>query len=373
MKTKEGKTRDQKSEAAERLVRGVQTMTLSVGLLAGLTGCSKQQPAAETPRYVELTTAYPSVGAPIHYTVSGTIVSDHRVDVSSKLSGYIREILVQEGDVVREGQTLAIIDGADVDGAIRQARALVTVAELSFQDAETDHEKFQALFERGSISDNEMRKIRLKHEAARETVNQTRAGLDTALSLKAYSEIKSPVSGSVVAKLKRAGDMALPGLPVLQIEEGRRLVFETYVAESQVGNLKPGQPVEIAVDRLASPFQGSISRIVLSGDPVTRSYLIKVALPSDLPLMPGMYGRASFVVGESKALTIPRDALVERGGLSGVYVVDPQNIAHFRWVRLAREWPDRAEISAGLSPHDRIAVSIPGRLAEGMTVKESVR
>lgn len=362
-----------RKKTGELFLRRLLVWVLAASLFADLTGCSRHKVVIEPPPQVELSTGYPEVGVPLLYTVSGSVVSDHRVDVSSKLVGYIREITVQEGDSVYAGQILAVIDGSDVDGAIRQAQALTTASELAFRDAEIDYDKFKILFERGSISENEMRKIRLKYEAARETVNQARAGLDTALSLKAYSEVKSPVDGIVVARIKRIGDMALPGFPILQVEEPRQLVFETYVAEGQIGNLKAGQPVNIAVDRVASPIRGSISRIVLSGDPVTRSYLVKVTLPDDQNLMPGMYGRACFVVGESRTLTVARSALVERGGLNGIYVIDAQNAARFRWVRVGREWPDRVEVTSGLSALDRIALSAPNSLSEGAVVRELSR
>jgi multidrug efflux system membrane fusion protein len=108
----------------------------------------------------------------VEYTVVGSVVSDQRVDVASRLSGYIREVLVQEGDRVRRGQLLARIDAADVEGGIRQGRAIVGAADAASRDAQIDLERFQRLFERGSVSENELRKVRLKAEAAREALNQ---------------------------------------------------------------------------------------------------------------------------------------------------------------------------------------------------------
>lgn len=335
--------------------------------LALLIGCNKapEAPAQIAPRTWNLPVMTAPVGAPIEYTTVGSVVSDQRVEVASRLSGYIREILVQEGDRVRRGQVLARLDAADVEGGIRQAQAGTGAAEAAFRDAQTDLERFQRLFERSSVSDNELRKIRLKHDAAREVLNQARAGLDTARAQRDYAEIKSPVDGVVVARAKRAGDLAVPGATILTLESGRALLFETFVAEGQVAAITVGKPVEVRIDGLTTPLKGTVSRVVPSGDPVTRSYQVKIALPETVGLMPGMFGRAGFAIGESKTPVVPRQALVERGGLRGVFVVDGEGRAHFRWLRIGREWPDRVEVTAGLQVGERLVAATEPTLRDG--------
>jgi RND family efflux transporter MFP subunit len=333
-------------------------LTLSVFLSAcGRAPDAHPQPA---PKSWNLPVMKAPAGVPLEYTAVGSVVSDQRVDVASRLSGYIREILVQEGDRVRRGQVLARLDAADVEGGIRQAQAGVGAAEAAFRDAQTDLERFQRLFERGSVSDNELRKIRLKHDAAREALNQARAGFDTARAQRDYAEIKSTVDGVVVARAKRAGDLAVPGATILTLESGRALLFETFVAEGQVAAIAVGKPVEVRIDGLTTPLKGTVSRVVPSGDPATRSYQVKIALPETPGLMAGMFGRAAFARGESQAPVVPRQALVERGGLRGVFVVDGEGRAHFRWLRIGREWPDKVEVSAGLTTDERfVAAPVP--------------
>lgn len=338
-------------------------LALSVFLAA--CGRAPDDPPQPAPKSWNLAVKKAHAGVPVEYTSVGSVVSDQRVDVASRLSGYIREILVQEGDRVRRGQVLVRLDAADVEGGIRQARAGVGAAEAAFRDAQTDLERFQRLFERGSVSDNELRKIRLKHDAARETLNQARAGFDTARAQRGYAEIRSPVDGQVVARAKRAGDLAVPGAPILTVESGRTLLFETFVAEGQVAAIAAGKPVEVRIDGLASPLKGTVSRVVPSGDPATRSYQVKIALPETAGLMPGMFGRAGFVIGESPAPAVPSQALLERGGLRGVFVVDGEGRAHFRWLRIGREWLDRVEVTAGLAVGERFVAAVEPALREG--------
>jgi len=338
---------------------------LALAALLGACGKTPQTAAAPNAASHALLVMTAAGGVPLEYTAVGSVVSDQRVDVASRLSGYIREILVQEGDRVRRGQVLARLDAADVEGGIRQAQAQAGAAEAAFRDAQTDLERFQRLFERGSVSDNELRKIRLKHDAAREALNQALAGFDTARAQRDYAEIKSTVDGVVVARAKRAGDLAVPGAPLLTVESGRTLLFETFVAESQVAAIAVGKPVEVRIDGLTTPLKGTVSRVVPSGDPATRSYQVKIALSETPGLMAGMFGRAAFARGESQAPVVPRQALVERGGLRGVFVVDGEGRAHFRWLRIGREWPDRVEVTSGLQAGERLVAAAEPALRDG--------
>jgi len=336
-------------------------------LFAFLTGCGKapEAPAQIAPKTWNLPVMAAPAGALVEYTTVGSVVSDQRVEVASRLSAYIREIRVQEGERVQRGQVLARLDAADVEGGIRQTRAAHGAAEAAFRDAQTDLARFERLFERGSVSDNEMRKVRLKFDAAREALNQASAGFDTALAQRAYAEITSPVAGMVVARHKRAGDLAVPGMPLLTVESGRGLLFETFVAQGQLAAISEGKSAAVSIDSLPAPLKGTVTRVVPSGDPVTRSYQVKIALPETPGLMPGMFGRAVFTVGESLSPVVPRHALAERGGLTGVFVVDGEGRARFRWLRTGREWPDRVEVSAGLTANERFVAAVDPALRDG--------
>ncbi|MDD3610523.1 MAG: efflux RND transporter periplasmic adaptor subunit [Halothiobacillaceae bacterium] len=345
------------------LLIGVAPLAMSVLLAA----CDKAPEAQlqPNPKSWNLPIMTAPMGAPIEHTTVGSVVSDQRVDIASRLSGYIREIQVQEGDRVQRGQVLARLDAADVEGGIRQAAAAHGAAQAALRDAQTDLDRFERLFERGGVSDNEMRKVRLKFDAAREALNQARAGLDTALAQRAYAEISSPVDGLVVARLKRVGDLAVPGVPLLTVESGRDLLFETFVAESRIAAIETGQAARVSLDSLPAPLSGRVTRVVPSGDPVSRRYQVKIALPETPGLMPGMFGRAVFTLGESPAPVVPRRALTERGGLTGVFVVDGEGLARFRWLRTGREWPDRVEVSAGLAADERFVAAVEPALREG--------
>ena len=306
---------------------------------------------------------------PISYITTGSVISDARVQVSSRITGFILDIAVREGDPIKKDQLLITLDDADVKGAIEKARAAVAKAKSALDDAEIDVKRYEILFSRGSASDNALRKVRLRRDVAKDSLSEAESSLKTALAHQSYIRIISPVDGIVVDRHKRKGDLATPGVPILTVESADSLLFETYIAEARVGNIHTGDKTRVEIDVLKNSLKGAITRIVPSGDPVTRRYLVKIALPDVPGLMPGMFGRVHFVIGSEKSPVVPRLALVTRGGLTGVFVLDSKNSVRFRWLRTSREWPDRLEVSAGLKGGERIVAAVPPDMRDGDLVE----
>lgn len=302
---------------------------------------------------------------PTFYTTTGSVVSDERVDVSSRITGFIDKIAVREGERVKNGQLLVALDNSDVEGAIRRARATCAKACAALQDARTDVIRYENLFKSGCVSDNTLRKIRLQRDMTRGTLSEAQAALKTALAQRRYVRITSPVDGVVVTRQKRKGDLATPGVPILTVEATQSLLFETYVAELRLAHIHPGDKARVGIDALSRPLTGVVARVVHSGDMVTRRYLVKISLPETAGLLPGMFGRVHFQTGSERALIIPRVALVERGGLSGAFVLAEDGRARFRWLRIARQWPERLEITAGLRAGEAIIGVADARLRDG--------
>jgi multidrug efflux system membrane fusion protein len=342
------------------------SLLVMAALLPGLVACGGESaPASTTRASWNLPVTRVTAGTPQDYTAVGSVASDARIEVASRLSGYLRELHVREGDRVHRGRLLARVDAPDVDGAIGQARARKASAEAAASDAQIDAERFSQLFAKGMVSESDMRKVRLKLDATREDLNQAQAALNSAEAQRGYASITSPQDGVVVAVLRRPGDLVVPGAPILLVESARDLVFETTVTERQVAAVRVGQRVTVRVDGLDLPVNGHVARVVLSADPVTRTYPVKIAMPATSGLLPGMFGRADFPLGNSDTMVIDRKLLVDRAGLRGVFVVDAQDTLRFRWLRIGREWPDRVEVLAGLAPGERAAGNVGATVREG--------
>lgn len=340
-----------------------------LALVACLAACDRdKQPPVSSAVSWPLQVVEVAADAPLNYTAVGSVASDVRIEVASRLSGYLRELSVREGDLVRQGQPLARVDAPDVDGAIGQARAEKASAEAAARDAKVDAERYAQLFTKGMVSESDLRKFRLKLDVAQEILNQSQVALASAEAQRGYANITSPQDGTVVAVLRHPGDLVVPGVPILLVESTSDLVFETAVTEKQVGALSVGQAVGVHIDGLSSPVAGRLARIVRSADPVTRTYPVKIALPAMVGLMPGMFGRADFPLGNIDTVVIDKALLVDRAGLRGVFVVDRKETLRFRWLRIGREWPDRVEVLAGLAPGERVAANAGQAVREGDSV-----
>ncbi len=310
---------------------------------------------------------------PIYYTTIGSVISDNRIQITSRIAAYINGIPVREGQQISKGDVLVSLDSSDIDGAIQQEAAAVNKSRSALKDAQIDLERYEALFKEKSVPENALRKVRLQRDISQETLHAAQAALETAKSQLQYILIKSPVDGVVVERQKRTGDLATPGFPIISIEAEKALLFKSFVPESQIQKLVQNDKVTVAIDALGKILDGHISRIVPSGDSVTRSYEIKISLNDTADLLPGMFGRVQFQVGTETSPVIARTAVVERGGLRGVFVVDAEQQAHFRWLRFGREWPDRLQVQAGVSSGEYIVTHSGALLHDGDFVKTGNR
>ena len=298
------------------------------------------------------------------YRVPGNVTADDRIQLSSRITGFIQQIAVREGDRVARGDLLVEIESAEVTGAIRTTRAARTAAETDLEDARRDVAKFAELAEQGSLPADTLRKAQVRFDLARSQLIEASTASETAVSNLRYTSIKSPVDGVVISLNKRVGDLATTGAPILLIESQSSLVFQTYVAEKRVAALAVGQKIAVELDALERPLQGEVLRIVPSGDPVTRRFEVKVSLPSTLNLLPGMFGRARFVIGATNRVLVARSMLVERGGLVGVMVIIDDH-AQFRWLRIGQQWPAQVEVIGGLDEGELIVADPAADLFDG--------
>ncbi len=302
---------------------------------------------------------------PAAYTSTGSVVSDERVDITSRLAAYVRSIEVREGERVQRGQLLATLDSKDVDANIRAALANRDQAAALKKDAEKDLETSENLFASGVVTTTHVRKTRLQLQAATETLAAAEALLARGQAERQYSSILSPVAGVVVARQGRVGTVAAPGVPLVTVESDTALLFATQVAEQRVAGVHVGDPVTISIDALGRTLTGEVLRVVSSGSAVTRGFEVKIAIPATPGLTPGMFGRSEFQIGKRPEIAIPPAALVDRGGLSGVYVVDAESRLHFRWLRTGNRVGDAQVVLAGLDEGERIVSAPTSGMREG--------
>lgn len=340
---------------------------IAIALGLGLSGCDSHNQASQTAptRTMQAKTATVAMAAlPVYHAAPASVISDERVEVASRLMGYIRDIAVAEGQQVARGQRLFTVDPLDVEGQVAQARLGVRQAEDAYRDAKADYERFANLFKEEVVSRQQYEKMKLQQEIAAARLGQAEAALQTASGQLRYASVTSPIAGVVTRRMADAGDLASPGQPVLVVENPARLQIETHVPQTILAGLKPGQTVSVEVDGRDQPLQARVARISPAADPVSRTFLVKLDV-KEAGLRSGAFARALFPTAEREALRVPQTALVERAGITGLFVVGQDGIAQFRMVRTGAVGPDGVEIQAGLASGERIVVEGAEKLESG--------
>jgi RND family efflux transporter MFP subunit len=352
---------------------------LLLSAIVGLSSCSSEReqaaPSPETVRNLSVLAVQPA-SVPDLLEVAGTVNAAQTSSLASQMMGTIIEIRVREGDRVQRGQVLAVIDDSQPRAAIDRALAAdnavqqqVAAAESDLALAESTLKRYQALYERKSVSPQEYDEVKARQQSAlsrrdmaRAEQAQAKAGMAQARTLLDYARIRAPFDGVVTEKRVDPGTLASPGLPIFTIEDVSRYRLDATINESDLRYLHKGQQVPVKIDALAdAELAGHIAQIVPAADPASRSFVVKIELPADTRLRSGLFGRAQFSRGERKSLLIPRSAVMDRGQLQGIFVLDQNKVAGLRYITLGKPSGDRVEVLAGLRSGEQL-VAKPGEL-----------
>jgi len=346
-------------------------------LAGGLSGCSaERQPEPAAPEIVRdvYVLAAQRGDRPDWLEAVGTIRAAQTSQLASQTMGNIVELRAHEGDRVQRGQVLAVLDDTQLQAAVDRASAAESAAEqeLAASDsnlalAQSTLARYQNLYDKKSVSPQELDEIKARYQAALAHRNMTRAALvqakasltqaRTALS---YTRILAPFEGLITEKQADPGMLASPGFPLFTIESLGQYRLEASVNENDLRYVRIGEQVPVAVDALETAQQkGKVVQIVPAADSVSRSFLVKIELPANTELRSGLFARAQFSRGQRSSLLIPQTAVVARGQLQGVYVLDQNRIASLRYLTLGKAEGPSVEVLAGLQEGERLVVK-PG-------------
>jgi RND family efflux transporter MFP subunit len=183
-----------------------------------------------------------------------------------------------------------------------------------------------------------------------------------------YAKLAAPFSGVVITKTVEPGNLATPGAPLLTIEQDGLYRLEASVDESKLASVRVGQAVEAVIEASDRKVNARVSEIVPSVDSTSRTYIVKLDLPATPQLRTGMFGRAIFPLGMEKVVAIPVAALMDRGQLQSVFVVE-DGVAHTRLVTTGRHTKDGVEVLSGLNAGEKLVVPLPQGLQDGARVE----
>jgi RND family efflux transporter MFP subunit len=184
-----------------------------------------------------------------------------------------------------------------------------------------------------------------------------------------YSRIAAPFAGVVTAKQVDPGALATPGAPLMTLEQDGAYRLEASVDESKISSVRLGQSVEVILDALDRKLNARVSEIVPGVDASARAYIVKLDLPVVPQLRTGMFGRACFPLAAHNALTIPHNAVMERGQLQSVFVAE-NGTARTRLVTLGQRGRDTVVVLSGLTAGERVVAPVPPELTDGAVIQQ---
>jgi multidrug efflux system membrane fusion protein len=340
-----------------------------------LVGCG-QGPSEEAPvegRVVEAQVETIKLAQlPVYAVLPGTVVSTDRVEVASRLSGYVYDLEVHEGQSVKKGQLLFAVDPTDVKARIQQATAGLDKANASLADARQNYERYKNLYQQQSATRQQYEEYEKGYKVALGSYQAAEAALDTARSQLKYAEVRAPFDGLVVSKLIDNGQLTAPGNPVLALENPHHLQVQFQADEQAFAWLKLGLEVLIEFEGPNFEMQtltGSVERLVPAANPTTHTHLVKLGVPAGSALWSGAYALVSVPVGEQETIIVPASAIHERAGIMGVFVVTDEGRAQFRMVTLGKQTKQGRVVLSGLFSGDRVVVSAKGALTNGAKIR----
>ena len=328
------------------------------------------------------------------YQASGSVRARYSAAIAAKIAANILEVRVQTGDHV-QAQALIVLDRRDLDanlrrseatraeaeGAIDETESAITAARANFELARVTHKRFQDLLADASVSQQELDESQARLRSADATLemaaskrrqigarrSQAEAEISAARVALDYATLTAPFAALVTERKADPGSLATPGAPLLTLEREGNLRLEASIDESRLGLVRAGESVAVEIDGLNRTVSGRVAEVVPSVDAATRSFTVKIDLPALPGLRSGMFGRAAFAAGKRGALLVPQSAVVERGQIRSVYVVEGDT-ARLRFVTLGEERDDQREVLSGLTAGERIVVMPAPLLSDGARV-----
>ncbi|TLF46578.1 efflux RND transporter periplasmic adaptor subunit [Maribacter aurantiacus] len=351
----------------------IQSIVITVTLL--LTGCGndeKTTAATKGPAISVTTSTVTQNSNDPFLTVSGKVEAARSANISTRMMGYVDKIYVQVGEKVTNGQLLLSVNNADVSAKLAQVNAHIAEATAAYTYAEKDYNRFSTLFKENSASQKELDDVTAHYTMAKARLESAKQMKNEVNAQMGYANIRAPFGGVVTNKFINAGDMANPGMPLLEIEAPGTYQVLAMVPESEITEIKNDTPVNVLIKSLGQNVKGKVTEVSSSSKNTGGQYLVKVVLEkTDIPILSGMYATVQFPVTKktnNTAIMIPTDALVMNGSLTGVYTVSESNTALLRWLRLGRTFGDQVEVLSGLAQDEKYIVSAEGKLYNGATL-----
>jgi RND family efflux transporter MFP subunit len=301
----------------------------------------------------------------------GNITAWQEAAVGAELSGFrVTSVLVNVGDRVRKGQTLATVNPETVAADVAQARASVAEAEAVLGEAKANAARSRDLASKGFLSPQAATQAATLEQTAAARLAAVRAKLQAEEVRLGQTRVVAPDEGTISARSATVGSLAQPGQEMFRLIRGNRLEWRAEVTASELARLAPGLQATVRLPTGAD-VRGTVRTIAPTVDPQTRNAIVYVDLPvgDGTPARAGMFARGDFELGRADAISLPQTAVVQRDGFSYAFRVEPNGRVAQTKIGVGRRVGERVEVTEGLAPDAQVVASGVGFLSDGDLVR----
>ena len=295
----------------------------------------------------------------LNYVANGTFIPSQELSFQSENSGRVVKVLVEEGDKVRIGQTLAIIKGDQLSVKVQSAQA-------AYNNAVADNQRYENAYKTGGVTKQQLDQAKLALSNAKAALDESKINFGDAT-------IKSSINGIVNSKSIEPGSVVSPGTALFELVNVSTLKLKVTVDESQVANLKIGTPIKVKASVYPDKeFNGKITFVAPKAD-ASLNFPVEIEITNNAngDLKAGMYGTAVFGSGaaqQAPVTIIPRTAFVGGVGNNQVFVVR-EDKAILTKITSGRIFGEEVEVLDGLKEGDIVVISGQINLTDGATVQ----
>lgn len=329
---------------------------LILGLVLLASACSETPIAGTAPPLPPLETIVVGSAADITgRSWDGVVEAVQQAELAAQTSGRVTAVTVDVNDRVDAGAVVLRLTAVEQQAGADAARAQLRAAEAAAIEAQASYTRFAALAQKQYVSKLQIDQVRAARDAAVASRDAARAQLAQAGQLADYTTVRAPFAGIISARHVEPGESLHPGLALLSLYNPGAWRIEVQVPQSEAAAIRSANRAMVV---LADGRSLQVDQLTVfpAADPLTHSVGVRVQLADAIEgLQPGITAKVVFPIGNDVgALRIPRNVLVQRGELSGVYVLDGQRLS-LRQLRLGQTVGDQVEVLSGLQSGELLA------------------
>jgi len=319
---------------------------------------------------------------PRYYSATGYTTIARTIEISTSQSGTIKKLQVDEGDVVKAGELLIVIDESELLTTIKQAISTIKSARINLKDRQQDFNTSKRLRQSKVIPAEQFRKAKVQLDLANAQLVQANSELKRQKARKPYYRITSPIAARVVKRWVSQGDLSIIGKPLLQLEAIKGLQFETALPTQWLDQIHVGDTYKLQLydsgligsnkTETNKKIEAKVSHIIHSANRITQTCQIKLSLPDSNRLSPGLSGQIDFIIAKEKKVLIPESSLIKRAGVQGVFRLNDRDAVQFTPVKTERRWQHQWVILSGLKSGESVVLNPPAKLRDGVRIKTAI-